>query len=140
MATLEKAIILAAKHHAGQRDKGGQPYILHPLAVMAKVEGLTAKTVAVLHDIIEDTEISTEDLYREGFSDEVVNAVLALTKKKGMTRIEAAYQAKANPIALQVKLADLSDNMDLSRIPKLTQKDYDRLKIYQKVKTILESP
>ncbi|PIE44948.1 MAG: guanosine-3',5'-bis(diphosphate) 3'-pyrophosphohydrolase [Gammaproteobacteria bacterium] len=139
MATLEKAIELAAKHHAGQLDKSGQPYILHPLAVMAKVDGLTAKTVAVLHDIIEDTEITADDLRRKGFSDEIVNAVIALTKANDMTRIEAAYQAKANPIARIVKLADLSENMNLGRISNPTKKDYDRLKEYEQVKAILEA-
>lgn len=137
MATLERAIELAAKHHAGQFDIGGQPYILHPLAVMTKVDDLTAKTVAVLHDIIEDTPITAEDLHREGFSNKVVDAVVALTKVKGMTRMEAAYQAKANPIARRVKLADLSENMNLDRIPNPTQRDYDRLKEYELVKAIL---
>ncbi len=139
MATLEKAIELAAKYHTGQIDKAGQPYILHPLSVMAKVTGITEKTVAVLHDIIEDTPMTAEQLLAFGFSQEVVNAVIALTKTEGMTRIEAAYQAKANPIARVVKLADVADNMNIKRITNPTQKDYDRLEEYKQVKKILQS-
>lgn len=138
MATLEKAIELAAKHHAGQKDKAGQAYILHPLAVMAQVEGETAKTVAVLHDIIEDTPITVDDLRAEGFSETVIAAVLALTKAPGMTREQAAHQARQNPIARLVKIADVSDNMRLERIPNPTTKDYARLKEYQHVMTILQ--
>ncbi len=139
MATLEKAIELAAHYHAGQTDKAGQPYILHPLSVMARVDGITAKTVAVLHDIIEDTPLTAEQLLDFGFSKEVVDAVIALTKTQGMTRIEAAYQAKANPLARIVKLADLADNMNLKRIVNPSPKDYERLEEYRQVKKILQS-
>lgn len=139
MATLEKAIELAVKYHSGQIDKAGQPYILHPLSVMAKVSSITEKTVAVLHDIIENTPMTVAQLRDFGFSQKVVNAVIALTKTDGMTRIEAAYQAKANPIARIVKLADLSDNMNIKRISNPTQKDYDRLEEYKQVKKILLS-
>lgn len=138
MATLEKAIELAAKYHAGQKDKGGQPYILHPLAVMAKVEGITAKTVAVLHDIIEDTPITAEDLQQEGFSQEIIAAVVALTKQEGMSREQAAIQARQNPIARLVKIADVSENMQIERIPNPTDKDYARLATYQQVMHILQ--
>lgn len=138
MATLEKAIELAAKYHARQKDKGGQPYILHPLAVMAKVEGITAKTVAVLHDIIEDTPITAEDLQQEGFSQEIIAAVVALTKQEGMSREQAAIQARQNPIARLVKIADVSENMQIERIPNPTDKDYARLATYQQVMHILQ--
>ncbi len=106
---------------------------------MMRVEGITAKIVAVLHDIIEDTPITADDLRNEGFSQEVIDAVLALTKAEGMTRIEAAYQAKANPIARVVKLADLAENMNLDRIPNPTLWAHERLAEYEKVKAILES-
>ncbi len=139
MATLEKAIELAAKYHAGQTDKAGLPYILHPLTVMSKVDSIEEKIVAVLHDIVEDTPMTAEDLLELGFSNTVVEAVVALTKTKGMTRIEAAYQAKANPIARVVKLADLADNMNLKRISNPTEKDYQRLEEYKQVKKILQS-
>ncbi len=139
MATIEKAIELAAKYHAGQVDKAGLPYILHPLAIMARVDGIETKTVAVLHDIIEDTSITAENLSQLGFSDTVVSVVVALTRTKGMTRIEAAYQAKANPVARVVKLADLAENMNLGRIPNPTAKDYQRLQECQQAKKILQS-
>ena len=137
MATLERAIELATQYHAGQTDKGGSPYILHPLRVMAAVEGDVAKMVAVLHDMIEDTDMTEDGLRQNGFSDEVVCAVLALTKKRGESRLDAAKRAAANPLARIVKLADVADNMDLSRISHPTAKDHERMVQYQQVKAIL---
>lgn len=138
MATLERAVELAAKHHVGQVDKGGSPYILHPLAVMLSVDSNDEKIVAVLHDIIEDTSVTADDLRSEGFSEQIIEAILALTKHKGESRIEAAHRAAANPIARVVKLADVAQNMDISRIPNPTDKDYIRLEQYREVKAILE--
>ncbi|QMT41249.1 HD domain-containing protein [Neisseria shayeganii] len=139
MATLELAIELAARFHAGQRDKGGAPYILHPLRVMASVSSEAEKIVAVLHDIVEDTEMDEYGLRQHGFSDEIVEAVLALTKREKESRIDAAKRAAANPIARVVKLADVADNMDLSRLEVVTTKDLDRIEQYKAVKRILEA-
>ena len=138
MATLERAIALAAEYHAGQTDKGGQPYILHPLRVMAAVSGIEHKMAAVLHDIVEDTPVTFEMLRQEGFSEAVVEALRALTKRKGETRIQAAHRAAANPIAKTVKLADLADNMDLSRLNAPTARDMRRMAEYGQVKAFLE--
>jgi len=137
MATLEKAIALAAEAHAGQVDKAGQPYILHPLRVMFRLQDSKQQIVAVLHDIVEDTPITLEILAQHGFSPDVIAAVDALTKRKGETRIDAARRAAADPIALAVKLADNSENMDLSRISSPTDKDYARVEEYRKVREIL---
>lgn len=131
--TLEKAIELAAKSHAGQVDKGGHPYILHPLRVMMDVEGEYVRMAAVLHDVIEDSVYTVGDLVRLGFPQIVIDAVVALTRPPGMSRMEAAQKAAANPIARVVKMADVRDNMDLSRIPSPTEKDYKRLAEYQAV-------
>lgn len=139
MSTLEQAIALAAHYHAGQRDKGGQPYILHPLAVMARVEGEEAKTVAVLHDIIEDTPLTAKDLRARGFSETVVKAVAALTRTHGESRAEAARRVAKNPLARMVKLADLAENMNLARIKNPTARDIARMEEYRVVKAILES-
>lgn len=139
MSTLEQAIALAAYYHAGQRDKGGQPYILHPLAVMARVEGEEAKTVAVLHDIIEDTPLTAKDLRARGFSETVVKAVAALTRAHGESRAEAARRVAKNPLARMVKLADLAENMNLARIKNPTARDIARMEEYRTVKAILES-
>ncbi len=82
MSTIEKAIALAARKHAGQKDKGQQPYIFHPLRLMFKVKTSEQQIVAVLHDILEDTDTTVVDLISLGFSQEIVDAILALTKKK----------------------------------------------------------
>jgi (p)ppGpp synthase/HD superfamily hydrolase len=137
MATLEQAISLAAKQHEGQVDKANAPYILHPLRVMLNVPTIQHKIVAVLHDILEDTETTIEDLYQFGFQEHIIDAIVALTKKQGETRLEAAQRARQNPIARVVKLADINDNMDLSRIQSPTVKDFERLKEYQQVRDLL---
>ena len=137
MATLEKAIEIAARAHTGQVDKAGQPYILHPIQVMLRVQGEDARIAAVLHDVVEDSEVTIDDLRVEGFSSVVLEAVAALTKQKGETRIEAAFRAAENKIARIVKLADNAENMDLSRIPNPTEKDHRRMKEYEKVREIL---
>lgn len=137
MATLEQAISLASKQHEGQVDKANAPYILHPLRVMLNVPTIEHKIVAVLHDILEDTETTIEDLYQFGFQQHIIDAIVALTKKQGETRLEAAQRARQNPIARVVKLADINDNMDLSRIQSPTVKDFERLKEYQQVRDLL---
>ena len=139
MATLEQAISLAAKQHEGQVDKANAPYILHPLRVMLNTPTIEHKIVAVLHDILEDTETTIEDLYQFGFQEHIIDAIVALTKKQGETRLEAAQRARQNPIARVVKLADINDNMDLSRISSPTSKDFERLNEYQQVRDILLS-
>lgn len=137
MATLEQAISLAANQHEGQVDKANAPYILHPLRVMLNTPTIEHKIVAVLHDILEDTETTIEDLYQFGFQEHIIDAIVALTKKQGETRLEAAQRARQNPIARVVKLADINDNMDLSRIQSPTVKDFERLKEYQQVRDLL---
>jgi guanosine-3',5'-bis(diphosphate) 3'-pyrophosphohydrolase len=137
MSTIEKAIEIAARAHAGQRDKAGAPYIFHPLRLMLAVRGDEARMAAALHDVVEDAALTFEDLLSEGFPVAVVDAVRALTKHEGESRIAAAHRAAANPIARAVKLADVSDNMDLSRIPEPTEKDYARLREYEQVRAIL---
>lgn len=137
MATLERAIALAASAHAGQVDKAGKPYILHPLRVMLAVDSEQAQIVAVLHDVVEDTAVTLEDLRAEGFKPEIVEAIQALTKTAGENRIAAAHRAAANPIARLVKLADVADNMDLKRITHPTEADMARLEQYRQVQAIL---
>ena len=139
MPTLERAIEIAAKAHAGQTDKAGQPYILHPLRVMMAVSGAEEKIVAVLHDVVEDTSVALLDLKTEGFSDRVLNAVFALTKTTGEARINAAKRASRDPIARAVKIADVSDNMDLKRIANPTEKDLARVEEYRQVLQLLQS-
>ena len=137
MPTIEHAIEIAANAHAGQRDKAGQPYIFHPLRVMFRVDGEHEQMAADLHDVVEDTAITIDDLAREGFPPEVLRAVEALTKLPGETRLEAAARAAADPVARKVKLADNAENMDLSRIPNPTDKDHARCREYAEVRELL---
>ena len=137
MSTLERAISLAAQAHAGQVDKAGQPYILHPLCVMLRVSTEEERIAAILHDVVEDTSITLEQLAEEGFSPTVVAAVEALTKRPGESRMEAAARAAKNRVARTVKLADNAENMDLSRIAHPTEKDFARLQEYERVRALL---
>ena len=129
---LDRAIELAKQHHEGQTDKAGKPYINHPLRVMNQVESEEEKIVAVLHDIVEDTNISLNDLRNEGFSEEVVSAVECLTKQDGENYDSYIERISFNPLAVKIKLADLEDNRDLTRLPEVTDKDLERLEKYDK--------
>lgn len=139
MSSIEKAIALAAKKHAGQLDKADQPYIFHPLRLMLKFKTIELQIVAVLHDILEDTDTTVVDLISLGFDQNVIDAVKALTKLPNENRIEAAYRAVKNPLARAVKLADVADNMDLSRITHPTAQDLHRIEEYKNVQRILMS-
>ncbi|RZG67525.1 HD domain-containing protein [Acinetobacter junii] len=137
MVSIEQAIAFAATKHMGQVDKANAPYILHPLRVMMNVSTIQQKIVAVLHDVLEDTNTTVDELYELGCDNDIVEAILALTKLKGESRTEAAKRTLQNPIALVVKIADITDNMDLSRIHSPTDKDFERIKEYQLVRDIL---
>ena len=128
--TLERAIEIAARVHAGQVDKGGAPYILHPLRVMLRVAPGAQQIVAVLHDVVEDSEVTFEDLEREGFSAEVISGLRAVTKVEGESYEDFVARAALDPVGKAVKLADLMENSDLSRIPEPSQKDMERVEKY----------
>lgn len=134
---LEKAILIATNAHKGQLDKGGSPYILHPLRLMFAMHNETEKICAVLHDVIEDTEITLDHLRNEGFSEEVLSALDALTRRSTETYDEFIRRIIKNKIASNIKLADLRDNMDLSRISNPTQKDYERIEKYRKASNLI---
>ena len=138
MSTIERAVEIAARAHAGQLDKAGAPYLLHPLRLMLSVNSPEERMAAVLHDVVEDTEVTLDDLRAEGFPAQVIEAIQALTKQTGETRLEAARRAARHPIARVVKLADVTDNMNIRRIASPTEKDYARLKEYEVVKQLLE--
>lgn len=146
MSTLERAITIAACAHTGMTDKAGAPYILHPLRVMMKVESIEAKIVAVLHDVVEDCRLLGYDfdfIEQQGFSPAVMAGLRAVTKqddeegKHSAANYEATYlrfvmRAAADPIGRLVKIADLEDNCDLSRIARPSEKDRQRLARYQR--------
>ncbi|MCW6037278.1 HD domain-containing protein [Spirulina subsalsa FACHB-351] len=130
---LEKAIALAQQCHAEQVDKAGKPYIDHPLRVMAALSSLEEKIVGVLHDAVEDSDLTLDQLRDLGFSDPVIQALDAITKRPGEDYEAYLRRVMGNAIALSVKIADMTDNMDMSRIPHPTAKDYRRLQKYQQV-------
>ena len=135
---LKKAISLAEKAHQGQVDKGGHPYILHPKRVMEKCETTEEKIVAMLHDVMEDTDYTADDLRKEGFSEEIITALFCLTHQEGEGYMEYIERICENSLAVRVKYADLQDNMDLSRIPDPTEKDLARLEKYKLAKKRIE--
>ncbi|PTT26839.1 HD domain-containing protein [Pseudomonas sp. HMWF021] len=130
--TLERAIALAATAHAGQVDKGGAPYILHPLKVMLRMTTPEERIVAVLHDVVEDCGISLDDLRKEGFSEEVLDAIESVTKVPGESYEDFVERAEQNPIGRVVKLADLEENSDLSRIASPSWEDLERIEKYRR--------
>lgn len=130
---LDKAIALAQTAHANQVDKAGGPYIGHPLRVMNSLSSYTEKIVGVLHDSIEDSELTLKDLENAGFPHEVLEAIEAITKKPHEDYQVYLNRVMSNVIALRVKIADLLDNMDIKRIYDPTEKDWKRLRKYQEV-------
>lgn len=139
MSTLERAIAIAAEAHAGQVDKAGAPYILHPLRVMLRLDDPDARMAGVLHDVLEDTEVTLERLRSEGFSESVLSAIQSVTKVPGETYEAFVARAAQDPIGKRVKLADLADNSDLSRIASPTEKDLQRLEKYRRAMAFLQA-
>lgn len=137
---LEKAYEIAKKAHQGQVDKAGRPYIEHPLHVAGDVEGIELKVIAMLHDVIEDTDWNKEDLIREGIPEELVEVVCLLTHDliKYPGYMEYVKALSSNPMARKVKMADLRHNMDISRIPNPVNRDFKRLEKYKKAYAFLE--
>lgn len=135
---LSKAILLATTKHDGQKDKGGMPYILHPLKVMhyLKTDDQELMAIAVLHDIIEDTDVTFQDLRNHGMTDRVVYAIKLLTKNPGQSYEEYIEGIKTNVDALRVKLCDLRHNSDIRRLKGITDKDIKRMVKYNR--TFLE--
>lgn len=127
---LGKAIAIAAKAHEGQIDKAGKAYILHTLRVMMKMDTEEAMIIAVLHDTVEDTNVTIESLRQEGFSENILTAVDALTRKQPEPYTDFIERIKMNPLAIEVKIADLEDNSDLSRIDNPTEQDHKRNEKY----------
>ncbi len=136
--TLERAIAIAAEAHAGQKDKAGAPYVLHPLRVMLQQTSLEGRMAAVLHDVVEDTPWTLDGLRAEGFPEEVIAAVDALTRRPNESYEAFVQRAGANAIARAVKRADLLDNLDLSRLPNPTERDLERLERYRQALRVLD--
>ena len=125
MSKLELAYAIALAAHKGQVDKVGVDYINHPLTVSKNCNTENEKIVALLHDVLEDTLVTKEDLL-QFFDTEIVEAVCLLTHKEEDSYMDYLAKIKANPLAKAVKIQDLKHNMDLSRIPNPTEKDFER--------------
>ena len=133
MSTLERAIEIATQAHKGQLDKAGNEYIGHPLRVMEAGKTTEEKILGVLHDVVEDSNWTFDQLAAEGFSPEIIEALKCLTKLSDTEPYDKFIKrVKTNPLAIAVKLNDLTDNMDIRRLPYLSDKDVKRLKKYLK--------
>ena len=137
---LEKAVQIAVSAHKEQVDKSEQPYILHLIRVMDAGETEQEKICGILHDLVEDTDWTFEKLENEGFSEEIISALKCVTKQEHEDYDAFIGRVKTNPLAIKVKLNDLRDNMDITRLFYITEKDRERLnkylKAYQELKCI----
>ena len=129
---LDRMLVIATNAHAGQFDRGGSPYILHPLRVMSflKVDDEELQCIALGHDVIEDTTVTYKDLRDNGISERVITGIRALTKVPGETLEEYKERVFANPDAMAVKLCDLRHNTDIRRLKGVTEKDIARMAKY----------
>ena len=135
---LERAIQIAVEAHAGVKDRGGKAYILHPLSVMMRVETDAEKIVAVLHDVIEDTGWTFDNLREEGFSEEIIEALGSVTKTSDEEDYDQfVLRAQKNEIGRKVKIADIKENLDVTRLGHLTEKDAARINKYKNALRLL---
>lgn len=130
----DKAMFIAAREHLGVRDKGGHAYILHPMriAMRLRTNDEELMSIAILHDVIEDSKLTFEDLKAEGFSDRVIAALKLLTHQKGVSYDDYIDNMRGNRDALRVKREDLRDNSDITRLKGVSEKDFERMKKYQR--------
>lgn len=137
---LNKMLVLATNSHSGQYDKGGAPYILHPLKVMyyLKTDDEELQCAALGHDIIEDTDVTYALLREMGFTERIINCIRCMTKLPGQTPDEYLAQILSNPDSIEVKKADLRHNSDIRRLKGVTEKDIKRIEKYQKMYMILK--
>lgn len=131
------ALKIAVEAHAGQTDKAGVPYILHPIHVAYAMETEEAFAAALLHDVLEDSDYTTSDLRDAGIPENVLEALELLTHRKGTPYLEYIRALKENPIARAVKIADLAHNIDIERLPAVTERDLERVHKYKTAMTIL---
>lgn len=140
MNKLESAILIAIKAHQNQVDKGGLPYILHPLRIMIKMQTDEEMIVALLHDVVEDSEISLKDISKYEFDKKIMSALKVLTYSTNQNYEDYIKKISKNKLARKIKIADLTDNMNLNRLPYLNKKDFERIKKYHKaLKYLLEN-
>ncbi|MCF6258346.1 MAG: GTP pyrophosphokinase [Gammaproteobacteria bacterium] len=139
MSGLDQAIAIATKAHAGQVDKSGQPYILHPLRLMFKFHSEDEMIVAVMHDVIEDSLFTLDYLKNDGFSDVILDALECLTKRKGEKYGDFVLRILQNELAQKIKIEDIKDNLDLTRLNKITDDDLVRVEKYHRALNVLSN-
>ena len=135
----KKAMKLCFEAHKDQVDKSGMPYVFHPFHVAEQMTAEATTIVALLHDVVEDTDYTLEDIAAEGFGKEILEAVALMTHEDDIPYLDYVAKLKENPIARAVKLADLAHNSDLSRIGEIDEETKQRLEKYKKARAILES-
>lgn len=128
---INKALIISFTAHKNQTDKNGIPYIYHPYHLAEQMDTEYEICTALLHDVIEDTNMTIHDLREEGFPDEIINAINVLTHRKNQPYTKYINNIKKNELAKKVKLADLKHNSDSTRITSLTEKDKERVLKYK---------
>lgn len=134
----KQAIRLCFDAHKNQVDKSGMPYVLHPIHLAEQMQDEITTVVALLHDVVEDTAYTLEDIRGMGFPEEIVAALALLTHDPAVPYMEYVAQIGRNPVARAVKLADLGHNSDITRLERVTQKDLDRVKKYREAMQLLE--
>lgn len=132
MNIIEKSLEIALKAYSGQTDKAGKTYILHPLRLMAKMETEEEMSVALLHDVIEDSDITADDLLNNGIPGIVVTAVQSLTKINGESYEDFIERVLENKLATKIKKADIEDNINVLRLKSVSEKDLERIAKYHK--------
>ena len=133
----KKAIKLCFDAHEGQKDRSGLPYVTHPLHVAEQMDDENSTIAALLHDVVEDTDYTFEDIEKMGFGNKVVDALKLLTHDKSVPYLEYVEALKDNEIARKVKIADLHHNSDLTRLDHITSKDIERILKYRKALILL---
>ena len=136
----KKALQLCFKAHKDQTDKSGMPYVFHPFHLAEQMKDEATTVVALLHDVVEDTEITIDDLQKMGFSQEVLEAIALMTHNDEVPYMEYVARIKTNPIARAVKLADLKHNSDMTRLESITPYDKERAKKYKRAIRLLKAP
>lgn len=139
MATLDKAILIAVQAHQNQKDRNGKHYILHPIRVMMRFELEAERTVAILHDVVEKTDWTIERLRDQGFGEDIIEAVDLLTRRDSQPYMEYINKLKGNDIARKVKIADIEDNMDPTRMENMSEKNTEKLSRLHKAWHILKN-
>ena len=137
MHLLEKAIKIALEAHEGQVDKAGKPYILHPLRLMHECETEVEMVAALLHDVLEDSQFTVEDLKKEGIPDDAIEIIKFLTKGSNESYDDFIKRISFNKIAAKIKVKDIQDNMNIARLESVKQKDLDRLAKYHNALMLL---